>query len=242
MAWHQRWYGDNPSLHHKFVTNGLVFGALASLYGIFVNFIASEYWWHFGTYLSVFLAALLSGATYWGMYAGRIKSQAGTTIGRRVLGIVAIPFFYLECCGCSLSESSLTLSPALLDLPFKSPLQCAQSIGAVAAPVTTSWRGQSWIGHSRGTCARDSPHFRPFHPKSALFCRARRPFLACTSSDISSLRRRRKRSLRAWLEPLADSYEACCSRRLHQAVASNYSFKGNAVIAGITQSSTRASP
>ena len=93
MAWHQQWYGDNPSLHQKFVTNGLVFGALASLYGIFVNFIASEYWWHFGTYLSVFLAALLSGATYWGMYAGRIKSQAGTTIGRRVLGIVAIPFF-----------------------------------------------------------------------------------------------------------------------------------------------------
>ena len=93
MDWHQRWYGDNPSLHHKFVTNGLVFGALASLYGIFVNFIASEYWWRFGSYLSFFLTALLSGATYWGMYAGRMKSQAGTTIGKRVLGIVAIPLF-----------------------------------------------------------------------------------------------------------------------------------------------------
>ena len=93
MTWHQRWYGDNPSLLHKFMTNGLVFGALASLYGYFINFIASEYWWRFGSCFVIWITILLSGAAYWGIYAGRIKSQPGITMGKKVVGIVALPFF-----------------------------------------------------------------------------------------------------------------------------------------------------
>lgn len=92
MTTHSRWYGENPTTLRKVMTNGLVLLALATLYGLYIDFIASEFWWKVGTRVALGLAVVLSIAAYWGKYTGGLPSPHGTSASRMALGFIGLPF------------------------------------------------------------------------------------------------------------------------------------------------------
>lgn len=92
MSIHSRWYGENPTRLRKCMTNGLVLGAVSTLYGFYIDFIASELWWRVGTQVALGLAVVLSIAAYLGKYTGRIPSAPGISAGQTALGMVFLPF------------------------------------------------------------------------------------------------------------------------------------------------------
>lgn len=92
MTTHSRWYGENPTTLRKVMTNGLVLLALATLYGFYIDFIASEFWWKVGTQVALGLAVVLSIAAYWGKYTGRLPSAHGMSARRLALGFIFLPF------------------------------------------------------------------------------------------------------------------------------------------------------
>jgi len=92
MTTHSRWYGENPTTLRKVMTNGLVLFALSTLYGIYIDFVASELWWQVGTQVALVFSVVLSIGAYWGKCTGHFPSPYGMSARRMALGFVFLPF------------------------------------------------------------------------------------------------------------------------------------------------------
>ena len=95
MAWKDRWYGGNRSAAHRYLTNGLVLGAIAGAYGYSVNFVSSSLWWTAGSSLALGVTIVCLVAIVHGFKTGRLTSQPSISLPLRfggLLGLAALVF------------------------------------------------------------------------------------------------------------------------------------------------------
>ena len=92
VTWQERWYGDNTSLLHKCVTNGLVFGSLTCVYAVWIDFLPSELWWRWGTISTLVLALVATAVMYRGLATGQLRSAQQLVWWKRVVAYSTLPF------------------------------------------------------------------------------------------------------------------------------------------------------
>ena len=90
MAWKDYWYGSNRSAAHRYLTNGLVFGAIAGAYGYFVDFVSSSLWWTAGSSLAAGATIVCLVAIVHGFRTGRLTSQRSISLPVRFVGLLGL--------------------------------------------------------------------------------------------------------------------------------------------------------
>ena len=165
MAWKDYWYGGNRSAAHRYLTNGLVLGAIAGAYGYFVDFVSSSLWWTAGSSLAVGVTIVCLVAIVHGFRTGRLTNQRSISLPVRFVGLLGLAAWVFCISWLLIVRAAPAPLHASWGLMRNSQYRLRRSI--VAAPrvvgASTVWRESSWIGHSLGGSV--------FHRRSRLFRR-----------------------------------------------------------------------
>jgi hypothetical protein len=90
MEWRKHWYGENPSLLHKCVTNGLVLVSLLCFYAVWVDFVPSELWWRWGSVTAALLSLVVAAVLHRGFQTGQLwRAPDVNGWKRRVVAVLA---------------------------------------------------------------------------------------------------------------------------------------------------------
>jgi hypothetical protein len=93
---------DNSLPPEEKVLHAIMWCMGLSLYGIWTDFVPSEAWFCWGTYLSLAGATLLTIYVYWGYATGRMKMQEGISRLKKAFALLFLPVLIFILIWCPL--------------------------------------------------------------------------------------------------------------------------------------------
>ncbi|MEQ1599361.1 MAG: hypothetical protein ABL880_08355 [Methylotenera sp.] len=99
MSWKTAWYGpEYPTTSKKVVTNGLMLLLFFAIYSFYSDFIPSKTWASLGLKISIAVATITLAASYWAMWAGKIKPPPNnfSKLKMTLIRIVVVPLMFLS--------------------------------------------------------------------------------------------------------------------------------------------------